>query len=1102
MQCADCGTENAARVKFCSECGAPMGTQCPQCGHRNAREATECGECGRKLNAAQTPTAERRHLTVFFADIAGSTTLAERLDPEDLRELYARYQTICAQIVQRYEGHLAQYLGDGVMAYFGYPRAHEDDAARAVRVGLEILAGVAAMGAGDSRLQVRIGIHTGLVVVGEIGAGMRREQLALGEAPNIAARLQAEAQPEGIVISEATRELLAGQFMLDDLGSRTLKGLSRPMQIFRVLGRNRAASRFQAMTSAHGLTSFVGRERETDKIRAAWGRAAEGHGCTLLLRGAAGIGKSRLLESAGTMVSSQGTEIFQAQCSPYQLNNPLFPVLEMIERRAGIEEGMAAANKLDLLEQFAVGRGVPLDEAGAALAGLFSVPTLGRYPETDMPPAKRLQWMIGVVADLLLRSVDGGPVALLVEDLHWADPSTLDLLDKIVERQGELPVLMVCTTRPEFSVPWLKHPRCEEIGVEALPPEDTRTLVGRVVGAKPLPPALLEELVARTAGIPLFVEAVTRTIIDAGILRELDDRYELTGPVPPGLIPATVQDSLMGRIDRLGTDRVVAQLAATIGRESSFELLQAVLGKTTDSLAAALIRLVELEIVLENGVPPSSTYTFRHALIQDAAYESLLRATRQEFHGKIAEALINRFPAMAETKPELLARHYEGAGQTAEAIAGWMKAGQQAQKQSALRECSAYLQKAICLLETLPEDDPKRLQPEMEAQLALATALMSTIGWGSREAEKACLRARDLCEKLGNTTGLLGALWGLWTVYLLHGTIGPSFDAATRVLELARASGDPALQIAARQGIGYSTYFLGLFPQAREHAREALALYNPELDRGLVMSFQIPMSFACGNYLMMSNWFMGYPEQAEEARLNAWATIEALAIPACTVYALACAMMIHYARRDCETIERTSERLCQSATEGGYLLWAAQGRIYRGWVWAMKGNAEAGIAEMNAGLEGYRMTGSNLMTPQFCLMMAEAQLRAGRPGEALAAISRGLKYASEWQEHVHEPELHRLRGEILLTQGASSAGEASLKRAIECAQGQKAKMLELRAALALAKLRHKQGRNDEAAALLQPLDAWFAERREVPELAETRALLDSLTGEEQNAGAH
>jgi class 3 adenylate cyclase/predicted ATPase len=1098
MQCSSCGTENSPRVKFCSECGTPMGVPCPFCNYRNPREASECGGCHRSLQSAQAPTAERRQLTVFFADIAGSTALAEALDPEDLRDLYASYQSVCAEVVRRFEGHLAQYLGDGVLAYFGYPVAHEDDATRAVRSGIEILRRISALGVAGKRLQIRIGIHTGLVVVGDVGEGLRREQLALGEAPNIAARLQSEALPETMVISDATRQLLAGQFALEDLGSRTLKGLSRPMQIFRVLGKSTAISRFQAMTSAHGLTSFVGREREMDVIRKAWARSIQGNGNTLLLRGQAGIGKSRLLEAAAQEAAKGLHEVFESQCSPYQMNSPLFPIVEMIEHRVGIEEGMSPAARLDLLEQFAAGRGVPLEQATAALAGLLSVPTLGRYPELDLSPAKRLQWMIGIVADLLLHSVGGSPVLLLIEDLHWADPSTLDLLGEIIQRQANLHVLMVCTTRPGFAAPWLANPLCQEVPIEPLAPDDTRSLVARVVGPKPLPPALLEELVSRTGGIPLFVEAVTRTIIDAGILRELDDRYELTGPLPPGLIPATVQDSLMGRIDRLGADRVVAQLAATVGRESSFELLQAVLGKSAESLIAALIRLVELEIVLENGVPPGSTYTFRHALIQDAAYGSLLRATRQEFHSKIAEALVDRFPAMAETKPELLARHYEGAGRVSEAIAGWMKAGYQAQQRSALRECAAYLQKTIALLETLPPEDPGRLKSEMEAQLALAVALMSTIGWGSREAEAACIRARDLCEMLGNGPGLIGALWGLWTVYFLRGTLLPCLQAAEQVLNAAQLTGDPGLQIAARQAIGYSNYFLGNFTQAREHAEIALALYDPERERALVASFQIPLSSACGNFLMMSLWFMGYPDQAEQARKHAWAMITALDNPACTVYAQACAMMIDFARRDHAAARQYAETLHAMATEGGFLLWAAQGRIYRGWAQAMTKDPEAGIAEMRAGLESYRLTGSDLMTPQFCIMMAEAQLRAGRPGEALAAISRGLRYVEESREHVHEPELHRLRGEIMIAQGAGSAGEISFARAIEVARSQQAKMLELRAALSLARLYRQRGRIAEAVALLRPLHDWFREGRDMPELVETRAILASAGGTAEN----
>ncbi len=1100
MQCPNCGTENAPRVKFCSECGTPVGVACPHCSYRNAQSATVCGGCNRSLVAAQAPTAERRQLTVFFADLAGSTTLSETLDPEDLRELLAAYQSICADVIRRYEGHLAQYLGDGVLAYFGYPAAHEDDATRAVNSGIEILRRLSTVSVGGHSPKVRIGIHTGLVVVGDVGQGVRREQLALGEAPNIAARLQSEAQPETIIISDVTRKLLAGQFALEDLGSRTLKGLSRAMQIYRVIGKSGATSRFLAMTSARGLTPFVGRERELDAIREAWTESSAGHGRTVLLRGEAGIGKSRLLEAAAQMTSGTLHEVFQAQCSQYQMNSPFYPIIEMIERRVGIEETMSPAIRLDLLEQFAAGRGVPLEQATLALADLLSVPTLGRYPEIDLPPAKRMQWMIGVVADLLLHSLGGVPVLLLIEDLHWADPSSLDLLAAVIERQPALPMLMVVTARPEFSAPWLDTPHCRTLSVATLPPEETRALVARVAGFKSLPLALVEELVARTGGIPLFVEAVTRTIIDAGILRELNDRYELDGPLPPGLIPNTVQDSLMGRIDRLGVDRVVAQLAATIGRESSFELLQTVLGKSAESLAAALIHLVELEIVLENGVPPGSTYTFRHALIQDAAYGSLLRTTRQEFHSKIAEALTNRFPDMAETKPELLARHHEGAGSVQEAIAGWIKAGYQQQQRSALRECSAYLQKAISLLETLPEDDPNRLKSEMEAQLALSTALMSTIGWGSREAEAACLRARDLCEKLGNVPGLIGALWGLWTVYLLHGTIAPSLEAAKQVLQVALPTGDPGLEIVGRQAIGYSHYFLGDFATAREHAKKALALYVPERDRELAAAFQLPLTFACGNFLMMSQWFMGYPEQAEQARKNAWAVIETLNLPACTVYALACAMMIQFARRDYATVRQSAETLWQLANDGGFLLWVAQGRIYRGWVQAMTENPDAGIAEMKAGFESYRLTGSELMSTQWQIMLAEAQLRANRPGEALAALSRGMAHVTNFREHVHEPELHRLRGEILIAQGAGSSGETSLYRAIEIARAQQARMLELRAAISLAKHIRTQGRITEAIGLLQPLDDWFQEGRDLPELREAREILESLGCAAENAG--
>jgi class 3 adenylate cyclase/predicted ATPase len=1049
-----------------------------------------CGGCGRPLISGAAPAAERRQLTVFFADLAGSTVLAERLDPEDLRELYARYQALCAEIVQRYEGHIAQYLGDGVLAYFGYPAAHEDDAARAVRSGLEILARVGSIHAAGECPQVRIGIHTGVVVVGDVGGGLRREQLALGEAPNIAARLQAEAAPDTMVISGDTRSLLAGQYALEDLGSRTLKGLSRPLQIFRVIGKSGAATRFQAMSAAQGLTPFVGREREREVIRDAWNDAGAGRGRTVLLRGEAGIGKSRLLETARQAAVSRLHEVFEAECSPYQVNSPLNPIMEMIARRLGLADCADDARRLDLLEQFAAGRGVNVEGATAALAGLFSIPTQGRYSEVEIPLAKRPQWILTVLADMLMHSVGGSPVLLLIEDLHWTDPSTQDLLREIVMRQAALPVLMVCTARPEFSAPWLDQAHCREISVRPLQPEDTRALVARIAGPKPLPTALVEEVVARTGGIPLFAEAVTRTVMGAGILRELDDRYKMAGPLPPGLIPATVQDSLMARIDRLGPDRAVAQLAATIGRESSFELLQAVLGKSTESLAEALGHMVALDLVFESGTPPVSTYTFKHALIQDAAYESLLRKTRQEFHNKIAAALIQRFPEIAETKPELLARHYEGAGRIAESTAGWMKAGLQAQLRFALRECVAYLQKTIALLETLPENDAQRLQSEMEAQLALSHALTATFGWASRELEAACIRARDLCKQLDNGPGLMQALLTLSGMYFLRGNHRASVEVANAVLDVTLPTDNALLLIEARHAISFPTYFLGDFVGTREHAEKGLLLYTPERERAVVATFHVPSSFACAHILSLSLWFLGYPDQARKTHQDAWVIADTLNINACTAYALGCTLDYHYLFRDHAAIAPIAERAHKLACEEGYLFWVAQTRIFLGWVQAMTGMTDAGIREMQAGLESYRATGSGLLTPEFCLMMGEALLQAGRADAALASLASGLRYAAENGEQVHDSELHRLTGEIHLMRGDGAAGEASLRTAIEIAQMQKARMPELRASLALARIGRRKRRRRDLRALLEPLDAWFQEGRGTPEVRELRALLE------------
>ena len=1084
MQCSNCGTENSPKVKFCAECGAPVGVPCSQCAHRNARDAAVCAGCGVPLGQGQTPIAERRQITVFFSDIVGSTTLAESLDPEDLRDLYARYQELCAQIVQRYEGHLAQFLGDGVLAYFGYPTAHEDDAARAVRTGLEILDRIKSIG-GDAP-QVRVGVHTGLVVMGDVGGGARKEQLALGEAPNIAARLQSAALPDTIVVSDATRKLLAGQFALEDLGPQTLKGLSRPLQVFQVLGSSGASSRFRAMETTQGLSAFVGRERELEAIRTAWEQAVAGHGGLLLLRAQAGMGKSRLVDAAKQIALDDVHELFEVQCSPYELNSPLFPIVNMLERRLGCGKDAGSADKLDAIEKFVAGRGQPVEQAAALVAELLSVPAMGRYPEMQLAPAKRIEMLAG----LLLHAPEAS-VLLLVEDLHWADPSTVDLLGEMTARLANVPALLVCSTRPEFSAPWLSGPNCEEISVEALSADDVRALVHFIAGLKPLPGPVLEEVVSRTAGIPLFVEAVTRTVLEAGVLRELEDRYELTRPLPQGLIPATVQDSLMARIDRLGADKPVAQLAATIGREASFELLQAVLNRPAESLERALRHLVDLELVSETGVVPTSTYTFKHALIQDAAYESLLRKTRQEFHGRIAEVMLKRFPEISDARPELLARHYEGAGRTEEAITGWMKAGQMAQQAMALRESGAHMQRAISLLTTLPEDDA-RLRTEMEAHLVLTRCLALTLGWGAPELDTTSKRTRELCLRFGNIDALIEASSRFVGLHTLRGRIPQAWEEGRLMLQMALEKGAPAVIIAARHSVGYSAYFSADFPAALAYVEPAFPLYTPEKELEVVAGFNVPSTFACYNIQCLSRWFMGYAEQAERAAINGWRVVERLAIDACTAFGLACTPLYHYARRDVNAIFADAGRLAKIADEGGFFYFSGVAHIYLGWARVMSGDVEPGIQEMRAGLDANRATATGLMTPQYSLMTAEVEQRAGRTDEALGAISHGLAHVAQFQEHVHEPELYRLRGEIIWGQGDTAGGEESLRRAMEVAQGQQAKMVELRAALALARLQRDRGRAAEAVALLEPLYGWFQEGLDTPELRKARAMLDSL----------
>src|SRR6266542_2754115 len=681
MRCPSCGFTNAEGMHFCGRCGRKLSQPCSACGFANPADHLFCGKCGARLPepaappsppsparqddppVTQTtpvgfrpathhpPEAERRQLTVLFGDLVDSTALASQLDPEEWREVIRAYQDACAKVIGRFEGHIAQYLGDGLLVYFGYPRAHEDDAQRAVRAGLGIVEAV------------RLGCHTGLVVVGEVGGGTRQEQLALGETPNLAARLQGLAAPNTLVISAATLQLLGGFFACQSLGTPPLKGFAQPLEVYQVLSESTARSRLEAVGGT-GLTPLVGRAQEVGLLLERWAQVKDGVGQVVLLSGEAGIGKSRLVQVLKEHVASEPQAwLTPCQCSSYYRNSALYPMIDLLERVAlRFEREESPPQKLRKLEGFLVQYGLLLAETMPLFTALLSLPLAAEYAPLTIAPEQQKQQTLHDFLTIMLRIAAQQPLLFVMEDLHWVDPTTLEFLTLLVDQGPTARILALWTFRPDFSPPWTGRSHLTQVTLPRLPRRQAAEMTGQVAHGKALPAEVVEQVVAKTDGVPLFVEELTKMVLESGLLQERAGRYALTGPLPPLAIPATLHDSLMARLDRLAAVKGLAQLGATLGREFSYALLHAVSPWDETSLQRGLHQLVEAEFLYQRGLPPQATYLFKHALIQDAAYQSLLRSTRQQYHQRIAQVLENQFPELAETQPELLAHHYTAAG--------------------------------------------------------------------------------------------------------------------------------------------------------------------------------------------------------------------------------------------------------------------------------------------------------------------------------------------------------------------------------------------------------------------------------------------------------
>ncbi len=1004
--------------------------------------------------------AERRQLTVMFVDMVGSTALSADLDPEDLREVMRRYQDAVAGAVTRYGGYVAKYLGDGVLAYFGWPQAHEDQAERAVRAGLDAVVAVGALNLdGGVALRARAGIATGNVVVGDlVGEAGRDAEAVSGETPNLAARLQEIASAGQVAIGAATRRLIGDAFALEDLGSRALKGFAEAVPMWRVTGERPAESRFEA-AHAGRLAAFVGRKEEVDLLVQRWQQATGGEGQVVLLSGEAGIGKSRIAQTLGERIADQGPTRLRFQCSPHHANSALYPFISHLERASKIVPADGPEIRLDKLEELLTQSSEDVGRVAALFGSLLSIPLGDRYPALELAPQVQKERTLEALADQLLGLAARQPVFMVFEDVHWADPTTLEALELVIDRVQGARVLGVITHRPEFAPPWHGHSHVTALALNRLGRDHCAAMVPDVARGKALPVEVLDEIVAKTDGVPLFVEELTKTVIESGILEEKADRYELSGPLPPLAIPSTLQDSLMARLDRLAPIKDVAQIGAAIGREFSQRLLAEVSPMGDNELSDALGQLVESELVFRRGRPPDATYVFKHALLQDAAYQSLLRSKRQVLHRDIAKALEESFPETAKTEPEILAHHYTEADLAEQAVKYWQQAGQRAIERSANVEAIAHLTKGVELFSALP-DSAERPQDELALQGSLGVALMAAMGYAAPETGKALMRARDLCRVVGDTPQTSEVLYGLWNHTFVTGDCDVARDIAEECLDLVKGDGERSRLLAAHSALGQTLVALGRLDTAQDHLEKSIALYEPEEDRTLCLVYGEDPALTSLGWLTWVLWIRGFPEQALARSRESLGKAQELSHAVTTGLSLCYAAYLRWFAHEPKSAQDLAQAANDFSFEQSLPLFAAWGAVLRGWAVAEQGYPEEGIAEMQRGSDEWRATGAKIYLPLFLAMLAQGYARCGKFEDGLKSLDDAFDALRRTGEKMWDAELHRLKGVLLLSlsDGNGAEAETCFKQAIEIARGQSAKSFELRAATDIARMWQGEGK--------------------------------------------
>ena len=1011
----------------------------------------------------------------MFCDLVGSTALSARLDPEDWRTVVREYQRTCAEVVHRLDGHVAQYLGDGLLVYFGYPQAHEDDARRAVQAGLDILAALQAPSLASARgtdLQVRIGIHTGLVVVGEIGNPGASERLALGETPNVAARLQALAEPNTVVISAATDRLVTGFFERQDLGLHSVKGLSARVNVYRVVGASGAETRLDAL-NVTGLTPLVGREEEVAFLRRRWEQSRRGTGQVVLLSGEPGIGKSRLVRVLTESLAGEPHGRIEWRSSPYYQHTAFHPVIEHVQRQLRLDRDDPLPEKLRKLEDGLRAFGLEPSDTVPWLGALLSLPLPDRYPPSSLAPQQKKAKTLDALVAWIRAAAERRPTLLIAEDLHWLDASTLELLDLLIDQLAPSPLLQLLTFRPDFHAPWPMLPHLTHLTLSRLPHRQIEAMVDSIARSQPLSADVRRQLIAKTDGVPLFVEELTKAVMESGLA-----------------IPATLHDSLMARLDRLATVKEIAQLGATLGREFDYDLIRAVSPVEEKTLQQALTRLVDAELLYQRGVPPEARYVFKHALIQDAAYQSLLKSRRQQYHRQIAQALEARRGEATHTPPELLAHHYTEAGLAAQGLKYWRIAGEEAVQRSANVEAISHLTRGLELLGTRP-GVPDEAHQELAMQMVLGVALRATKGFAGPEVGKAYGRALELCRQGGESTQLIAVLRGLWEFHELRAEYRTASELGEQLLALTDPRQDSAMALVARDVMGDTFFWLGRFSAARAHLEEGFALYDVRQHDFHVFHYGYDSGIACLCFGAWALWFLGYPDQATKRIELAASMARTLGHPFTFALALLFAAQLHSYRRESEPTRELAAEVMRISTKESFPMLLAQATIIQGWALAEQGRAAEAIAQIRQGMADWKAIGHELEWSHFLGLLAEAYRLGDQVGEGLEVLGEALAFADTTGERFWQPELYRLRGQLSL-QSASSAEadvEASFRKAIDLARELGAKALELRATTSLARLWQRQGRTDEARSTLAGITGSFTEGFATIDWLETKSAI-------------